>query len=144
MHWDSIDVFIYFGHYTVCIPPPAWINIAHKHHVKVLGTLVFEQWDDRKSVGKEAKLMLDGKVFCNLQLADKSKQIENFYYADQLVKICKFCGFEGYLMNFEVKIENTEVLLCWLQYLKMRLHDEIIGGELMWYDSVTHDGDLKW
>lgn len=47
-------------------------------------------------------------------------------------------------MNFEVKVENTEVLLEWLSYLKMRLHQEIDGAELMWYDSVTHSGDLKW
>ena len=47
-------------------------------------------------------------------------------------------------MNFEVKIEKTEVLLTWLKYLKRRLHEEIIGDELMWYDSVLHNGDLKW
>jgi mannosyl-glycoprotein endo-beta-N-acetylglucosaminidase len=42
MNWDDIDIFIYFGHSTVMIPPPAWTNIAHKHGVKMLGTLVFE------------------------------------------------------------------------------------------------------
>lgn len=47
-------------------------------------------------------------------------------------------------MNFEVKIQNTEVLIEWLAYLRMRLHDEIDGAELMWYDSVTHNGDLEW
>lgn len=47
-------------------------------------------------------------------------------------------------MNFEVKIADTEILLEWLAYLKMRLHEEIPGAELMWYDSVLHSGDLKW
>ena len=47
-------------------------------------------------------------------------------------------------MNFEVKIEKTEVLLTWLKYLRRRLHEDIIGAELMWYDSVIHNGDLKW
>jgi hypothetical protein len=45
-------------------------------------------------------------------------------------------------MNFEVKILNTEVLIEWLTYLKFRLHEEIPGAELMWYDSVMHDGNL--
>jgi len=47
-------------------------------------------------------------------------------------------------MNFEVNIENTEVLLAWLGYLRNRLHEEVKGAELMWYDSVTHSGELKW
>ncbi len=47
-------------------------------------------------------------------------------------------------MNFEVKIEDTEVLLNWLSYLRARLHEEIVGAELMWYDSVVHSGELKW
>lgn len=47
-------------------------------------------------------------------------------------------------MNFEVKIADTEVLLLWLGYLRARLHEEIEGAELMWYDSVLHDGTLQW
>lgn len=70
---DSIDIFIYFVHYTVTIPPPAWIDIGHKHGVKMLGTLIFEQWDDRNGIGKEAKVMLDGKLVASLDLLDKSK-----------------------------------------------------------------------
>lgn len=61
-----------------------------------------------------------------------------------MVSICKHYGFEGYLMNFEVKIADTEVLLLWLGYLRARLHEEIEGAELMWYDSVLHDGTLQW
>ena len=47
-------------------------------------------------------------------------------------------------MNFEVKILNTDVLIEWLTYLRFRLHEEIPGAELMWYDSVMHDGNLQW
>lgn len=88
--------------------------------------------------------MLDGKVVASLDLIDQAKYVDNLHYAEKLVQICKHCGFEGYLMNFEVKIHDTEVLIEWLAYLRMRLHDEIEGAELMWYDSVTHSGDLKW
>jgi Glycosyl hydrolase family 85 len=34
-HWDSIDVFIYFSHHLVTIPPPGWTHAAHVHGVKV-------------------------------------------------------------------------------------------------------------
>jgi hypothetical protein len=36
-HWDCIDVFVYFSHHMVSIPPTGWIHAAHKHGVKVRG-----------------------------------------------------------------------------------------------------------
>lgn len=35
-HWYLIDVFVYFSHYLVTLPPPCWTNAAHRHGVKVL------------------------------------------------------------------------------------------------------------
>jgi mannosyl-glycoprotein endo-beta-N-acetylglucosaminidase len=34
-HWDCVDVFVYFSHHMVTIPPKGWIHAAHKHGVKV-------------------------------------------------------------------------------------------------------------
>jgi mannosyl-glycoprotein endo-beta-N-acetylglucosaminidase len=34
-HWHLVDVFVYFSHYLVTLPPPCWINAAHIHGVKV-------------------------------------------------------------------------------------------------------------
>lgn len=34
-HWYLIDVFVYFSHDLVTLPPPCWTNTAHKHGVKV-------------------------------------------------------------------------------------------------------------
>ena len=44
------------------IPPPSWTNIAHRHGVKMLATLIFEQWGSVKEIGKEACVMLAGKI----------------------------------------------------------------------------------
>ena len=35
-HWYLIDVFVYFSHNLVTLPPPCWTNTAHRHGVKVL------------------------------------------------------------------------------------------------------------
>ena len=36
-HWQYVDTFVYFSHHFITIPPPCWINAAHKHGVPVLG-----------------------------------------------------------------------------------------------------------
>ena len=44
LKWENIDIFVYFGHKMLTIPPPAYIDIAHTNGVKILATLIFE-WD---------------------------------------------------------------------------------------------------
>lgn len=36
-HWRYIDIFVYFSHHTVTIPPVVWTNAAHRNSVPVLG-----------------------------------------------------------------------------------------------------------
>lgn len=36
-HWEYIDIFNYFSHHMVTIPPAMWTNAAHKHGVLSLG-----------------------------------------------------------------------------------------------------------
>ncbi|EFH38707.1 glycosyl hydrolase family 85 protein [Arabidopsis lyrata subsp. lyrata] len=34
-HWYLMDIFVYFSHSLVTLPPPCWTNTAHRHGVKV-------------------------------------------------------------------------------------------------------------
>lgn len=36
-HWHYIDLFVYFSHHTVTIPPVVWTNAAHRNGVLMLG-----------------------------------------------------------------------------------------------------------
>jgi hypothetical protein len=45
IHWSTIDIFVYFSHSRVTIPPPMWITAAHINHTIILGTFITE-WDD--------------------------------------------------------------------------------------------------
>lgn len=36
-HWNRIDIFVYFSHNFITVPPCTWIHQAHTNGVKVLG-----------------------------------------------------------------------------------------------------------
>lgn len=45
-HWEYIDIFNYFSHQMVTIPPVVWTNAAHKHGVLSIGECLdgFSLW----------------------------------------------------------------------------------------------------
>ncbi|XP_014612927.1 PREDICTED: cytosolic endo-beta-N-acetylglucosaminidase isoform X3 [Polistes canadensis] len=128
-HWSVIDTFVYFSHNFVTIPPYGWINAAHSHGVKVLGTMITEY--------------TNGEEIWNLILRSK-ETVKRF--ANALVQIAKFYKFEGWLLNIEnkIKLEDIDNLVYFVKYLTDTIHKEIIHSEIIWYDSVTHTGELKW
>ncbi|XP_025135414.3 cytosolic endo-beta-N-acetylglucosaminidase isoform X3 [Bubalus bubalis] len=84
-HWQYIDIFVYFSHHTVTIPPVGWTNAAHRHGVCVLGTFITE-WKD-------------GERLCEAFLAGDEHSYRAV--ADQLVLIAQFFRFDGWLINIE-------------------------------------------
>lgn len=39
-HWHCIDVFVYFSHHLVTVPPPGWCDVAHRNGVQVCERLL--------------------------------------------------------------------------------------------------------
>ena len=37
IHWSKIDIFVYFSHHFITIPPIGWIEASHKNGVSILG-----------------------------------------------------------------------------------------------------------
>lgn len=126
-HWNVVDTFVYFSHYFVTIPPYGWIKAAHQHGVKVLGTVITEGNNDTWD-----KILIS--------------QEETRRFADILVLVAKCYQFEGWLLNVENKIKQDDIdnLIYFVQYLTESIHKEIEDSEIIWYDSVTKNGDLKW
>ena len=46
-HWNSIDIFVYFSHHLVTVPPVGWVAAARQHGVSILGTIITE-WEEGK------------------------------------------------------------------------------------------------
>ncbi|XP_050394531.1 cytosolic endo-beta-N-acetylglucosaminidase [Patella vulgata] len=128
-HWEYLDIFVYFSHHLVTIPPPCWTNAGHRHGVKVLGTFITE-W----KYGFEC---------CNVFL-ETVELYERF--ASKLVNIAEYYRFDGWLVNIENVIEPSKVidLKGFLTCLTRKMHEAIPSSLVIWYDSVVDTGHLDW
>lgn len=129
-HWLLTDIFVYFSHKFVTIPPLGWINAAHSHGVKILGTIITE-WDDGLAICK--------KILASEQSIDET--------VEKLAKINQDYGFDGYLLNIENKLEDVEQVRQMVEFtrkLTEALRNQSKKNLVIWYDSVTKDGELKW
>ncbi|KAL0321815.1 UNVERIFIED_CONTAM: Cytosolic endo-beta-N-acetylglucosaminidase 1 [Sesamum calycinum] len=128
-HWYLIDVFVYFSHDLVTLPPPCWTNTAHRHGVKVLGTFIME-WEEGR---KRADKLLSTKDSAQM-------------YAERLTELAVALGFDGWLINMEVNLDPGQIpnLKAFVSYLSETMHSSLPGSLVIWYDSVTVDGELSW
>ncbi|KAL9402319.1 hypothetical protein Peur_006168 [Populus x canadensis] len=90
-HWYLIDVFVYFSHSLVTLPPPCWTNTAHRRGV--FGTFITE-WDE-------------GKLVRNKLLATMKSARMN---AERLAELAVDLGFDGWLINMEVNLHKQQIL----------------------------------
>lgn len=128
-HWEYIDIFNYFSHQMVSIPPAVWTNAAHKHGVLSIGTFITE-WTD-------------GAKTCEAFLADEESYRAA---ADKLVQISHCYGFDGWLINIENVLSETAVKNTgpFLRYITDQMHERVPGSVVIWYDSVLKNGSLNW
>eukprot|EP01119_Soliformovum_irregulare_P002027 TRINITY_DN1205_c2_g1_i1.p1 TRINITY_DN1205_c2_g1~~TRINITY_DN1205_c2_g1_i1.p1 ORF type:complete len:459 (+),score=149.38 TRINITY_DN1205_c2_g1_i1:171-1379(+) len=125
--WQHLDIFCYFSHERVTIPPSAWTNVAHRHGVQMIGTFITE-WEQ-------------GAIENALLLQD----IE--FYADKLVAIMTYYQFDGWLINIETKLEDSkaaEKMRDFVRILTEKSHASDPKSLIIWYDSVLETGELKW
>ena len=129
-HWSLIDIFCYFSHHFVTIPPIGWINAAHVNGVSVLGTFITE--------GDV------GQAFCTEMLKD-TEMISRC--SENLALIAKHHGFDGWLINIENVLESYQVEPMLNFVRNVRDDTKKYCGQkslVIWYDSVIHNGELKW
>ncbi|THU86766.1 hypothetical protein K435DRAFT_970165 [Dendrothele bispora CBS 962.96] len=154
-YWHTCDVFIYFSHHRVTVPPPGWTTAAHRQGVKMLGTLIFEH-DEAKPdclrllVGQLPKSPTGPASPIQSSPTSSLSLPLSPHYARLLAQLAAQRGFDGYLLNFECPllqggVEQTRVLAAWITLLKKELRDKVgMHAEVVWYDSVIFTGHLAW
>ncbi|PFH47313.1 glycoside hydrolase family 85 protein [Amanita thiersii Skay4041] len=158
--WSACDTFIYFSHQRVTVPPPGWVNAAHRQGVKMLGVLIFENSDGQDDLlrlftGPVPPTFTEGeppsKIIARSAKANITTSQFPFssHYARVLADLAYQRGFDGYLMNFEWFLFGGAVqaraLAAWVSLLREELWKKVgPHAEVVWYDSVTIDGNLSW
>ncbi|PLW12684.1 hypothetical protein PCANC_14428 [Puccinia coronata f. sp. avenae] len=167
---SNIDIFIYFSHHRVSIPPQQWITAAETHHTRILGTLILEN-----DSFHELQLLLEGPnnpppavpssvapTTCNYYYYHYYTNLGtppiSTYFADRLIDLAIHHQFHGWLINIEIDLlkalrnnlprvrQCVSSLKIWLDYLRLQGQKRVgKDWEIIWYDSVSYyDGRLNW
>lgn len=123
-----MDLFVYFGHHLVCIPPVGWIAAGHRNGTRVLGAFVTE--------GDQGAI-LSAQVFQNQASAEAC--------AHKLAKIAAHYGFDGYLVNIENSVAEELVanVFVFLEALSAQLKAANADAYVIWYASLARTGRKK-
>ncbi|OAP55445.1 hypothetical protein AYL99_10418 [Fonsecaea erecta] len=146
-YWQHVEIFNYFSHRRVTIPPPAWINAGHRNGALVLGTFIIEPFSQE-----------DPKRIFHTYSPTPAKM--PYRLPDILAEMASVYGFDGWLLNFESMIVDgadfqedangkqltrhdkwsdfsQDVLKTWVAQLKTRLAQKVPHGKVIWYDALT-------
>lgn len=142
-YWQYIDKLVYWGGSSgegLIVPPSAdVIDAAHRNGVPVFGTVFFPQ------AGHGGKI-----EWLNDFLQKDSNG--NFPMIDKLIEVAEYFGFDGWFINQETEgsesdpngaltAEHAALMQEFIKAFKGKAGDSL---ELMWYDSMTVDGEMDW
>lgn len=138
-YWQYVDLLVYWGGSSgeglIVAPSADVVDAGHKNGVKVIGTVFMPQ------------AAHGGKMEW---LEDLLKKEEDGSYpvADKLIEVARFYGFDGWFINQETEGTDEEPLTKehalrmqeFLSYYK----EKAAELELIYYDSMTVDGQMDW
>lgn len=138
-YWQYVDMLVYWGGSSgegIIVPPsPDVVDAGHKNGVPVIGTVFMPQTAH------------GGKMEWLEDLLTKNED-GSYPVADKLIEVAQIYGFDGWFMNQETEGTEEEPLTAehaarmqeFIQYYKKQAPEL----ELVYYDSMTVDGEMDW
>lgn len=142
-YWQYIDKLVYWGGSSgeglIVAPSADVIDAAHRNGVPVLGTVFFPQ----AAHGGKIQWLNDF-----LQKDDSG----SFPIIDKLIEAAQYFGFDGWFINQETEgsdsdpdglltAEHAALMQEFIKAFKAKAGDSL---ELMYYDSMTEQGEMDW
>ncbi len=138
-YWQYVDLLVYWGGSSgeglIVAPSADVVDAGHKNGVKVIGTVFMPQ------------AAHGGKMEW---LEDLLKKAEDGSYpvADKLIEVAKVYGFDGWFINQETEGTEEEPLTedhaLRMQEFLSYYKEKAAELELIYYDSMTIDGQMDW
>ena len=126
--WGLVDLFVYFSHHRVVVPPHIWIQKSHQEDKLILGTFLLEGSKDKA----QAQHLLQSESTRKL-------------YADRLVDVCVEYGFDGWFVNVETDLGTASCandFAGFLHYLREQIKFRVGSHALViYYDSLSAAGE---
>ncbi|KAJ2960243.1 hypothetical protein NQZ79_g4372 [Umbelopsis isabellina] len=146
--WQFVDIFVYFSHHRITIPPVNFTNACHRNGVLSLGTFIVE-WVEGIP---ELENFLLGPSSYTVDGDSPEEDLWSPHYADILVDLADQYKFDGWLINIESPFAvsplspsyKVKQMVKLLKYLTDKIHSRIPHSKIIWYDSMTKEGDIKW
>ena len=138
-YWQYVDKLVYWGGSSgegIIVPPsPDVTDLGHKNGVPVIGTVFFPQ-------------SAHGGKLEWLETFLQSEDGETFPMADKLIEVADLYGFDGWFINQETEgseeepltEEHAKAMMSFIKYFKAQAPEL----ELVYYDSMTNDGEMDW
>jgi hypothetical protein len=103
--WPACDVFVYFSHARVSVPPPGWVAAAHANGARCLGTICTE-WASGEAANDLAIAAYAASAMTEAGAAggDATELGPTPTLARQLAAIAAYHGFDGWLVNVEAAL----------------------------------------
>lgn len=139
-YWQYIDTLVYWGGSAgegIIVPPsPDVTDSAHKNGVPVLGTVFI------------SPLVYGGKMEWLDTFLQKDAN-GAFPMADKLIEVANTYKFDGWFINQEAEgseeepltAEHSQLMQEFIKYYEEKAGDSL---QIMWYDSMTKDGEMDW
>ncbi len=142
-YWQYVDTLVYWGGSSgeglIVTPSADVIDAGHKNGVPVLGTVFFPQ------------AAHGGKIAWLNDFLQKDDNGE-FPMVDKLIEVANYFGFDGWFINQETEGSDSDpdgfltqdhavLMQEFIKAYKAKAGDDL---QLMWYDSMTVDGEMDW
>ncbi|CAG8535418.1 8876_t:CDS:2, partial [Acaulospora morrowiae] len=145
-YWQYVDVFIYFSHHRITVPPPQWTNAAHRNGVKILGTFITE-WE-RDMLENELWVRGPHSGVPLYENTNVNREVVSVFFADKMVQMALYYNFDGWFINVESPLiggtPHARQVIKFMEYLTQQMHKHKPGSVVLWYDSITKEGALSW
>ncbi|CAG8525835.1 488_t:CDS:2 [Paraglomus occultum] len=144
-YWQYVDIFIYFSHHRISVPPRQWTNAAHRNGVKVLGNFITE---DLESFEPDFLLLGPGDKQTFPELDEDQRRVFSRFFANKLIGLAEYYNFDGWFFNIESHLTGgamqASLFVDFLYCLREEIQRKKPGCLILWYDSVTKDGIRLW